>query len=105
VKNSDIFGKKFTIDFFITTPNNLIERAKEEIERINKEVKILIEGETLYLQKIEELRSEANIFNEGEGNFKDRISEQKMNVPIGKFTKTHPLVSLNPNLFISFSRK
>jgi hypothetical protein len=36
---TDIIGKKFDMDFMVSAPNNLIEEAKQEILRLNKEAK------------------------------------------------------------------
>jgi hypothetical protein len=39
LKNSDIIGKDFNIDFLISTPKNLIEDAKQEIQRLINKIK------------------------------------------------------------------
>jgi hypothetical protein len=61
---SDILGKTFDMDFLISSPTNLIEDAKLEIQRLTKEIKTLNEGETLYLQQIEVLKKESNLLEE-----------------------------------------
>jgi hypothetical protein len=37
---TDIFGKKFDIDFMISTPNNFIEDIEQEIIRLRKKVNL-----------------------------------------------------------------
>jgi hypothetical protein len=39
LKNFDIIGKNFNMDFLISTPKNLIEDAKQEIQRLINKVK------------------------------------------------------------------
>jgi organic radical activating enzyme len=39
LRNSDILGKEFEIDFLISTQKNLIEDAKQEIQRLVNKVK------------------------------------------------------------------
>jgi hypothetical protein len=43
LKNSDIIGKDFNMDFLISTPKNLIEDAKQEIQRLMNEIQVMDE--------------------------------------------------------------
>jgi hypothetical protein len=49
LKNSDIIGKDFNMDFLISTPKNLIEDAKQEIQRL--------------MNRIQEMNEETEILN------------------------------------------
>jgi hypothetical protein len=82
--DSDIIGKKFDMDLLISAPKNFFENAKREIERLtndvqklNKDDKILDESETLHPQQIQDLKKKQNTPEERKRTPKSKIKEPK----------------------------
>jgi Na+/phosphate symporter len=55
---TDIIGKMFDMDFMVSTPNCLIEEAKQEILKLRQQVESLIDKNAGYQSKIKKFHKE-----------------------------------------------
>jgi serine phosphatase RsbU (regulator of sigma subunit) len=75
----DIIGKEFNMEFMVSAPNNFIEDAKQEIQRLNKVVDSLMHKEASYQRRIKIYKEKINRLEDKQGDleaeFKLRIEE------------------------------
>jgi hypothetical protein len=72
VGKTNIFGKKFDMDFMVSAPNNFIEEAKQEILKLRQQVKSLIDINADNQSSIELFQNEISRLEHKESDLEKR---------------------------------
>jgi predicted RNase H-like nuclease (RuvC/YqgF family) len=72
-----IIEKEFDMDFMVSAPDDFIEEAKQEILRLNEEVKSLMNS---YQSKIKEFKKEINQLEDKQDDLEDEIIKFKLEI-------------------------
>jgi chromosome segregation ATPase len=75
-----IIEKEFDMDFMVSAPDDFIEEAKQEILRLNEEVKSLMNKKASYQSKIKKFKKEINQLEDKQDDLEDEIIKFKLEI-------------------------
>jgi Na+/phosphate symporter len=78
IGKTNIIGKKFDMDFMVSAPNNLIEKAKQEILKLSQQIESLMDKEASYQSTIKIFQKEISRLEHRESDLEKEIKKFKL---------------------------